>query len=89
MYDVALNTYGTIDRLGKLLVDNGITDINGLTETSDVMLFDPELIADQNISDEVAQHDIRFVTGIDQGAFLITEDGDFITTEDGKYITVE
>jgi hypothetical protein len=87
--DVVLNTYGTVNQLGRLIVDNGIADINGVTTTGQQFVFDSQYIEDQNLYDYIIQYDAKFRTGIGLGRFLITEDGQFILTEDGRYIIVD
>jgi hypothetical protein len=44
IYDVCLNTYGTLDYLIKLLVDNNITDINTNPINNQIFLYDDTLV---------------------------------------------
>ena len=44
IYDVCLNTYGTLDYLVKLMVDNNITDINTNPINGQIFLYDDTLI---------------------------------------------
>lgn len=44
IFDVALNTYGTLDKVGKLMVDNNWTDITTYPELGDVLYFDETLV---------------------------------------------
>ena len=44
IYDVCLNTYGAIDYLVKLLVDNNITDINTNPINGQKFLYDDTLV---------------------------------------------
>jgi hypothetical protein len=44
IYDVCLNTYGALDYLIKLLVDNNITDINTNPINGQKFLYDDTLV---------------------------------------------
>jgi hypothetical protein len=44
IYDVCLNTYGTLDYLIKLMVDNNITDINTNPINGQIFLYDDTLV---------------------------------------------
>lgn len=44
IYDVCMNTYGTLDYLVKLLVDNNINDINVNPTNGQIFLYDDTLV---------------------------------------------
>lgn len=50
MYDLALMTYGTLDRIVKLCDDNGIDNVNYAPTTNQTLFFDDELVVNQQIS---------------------------------------
>ena len=44
IYDVCLNTYGALDYLIKLMVDNNISDINTNPINGQIFLYDDTLV---------------------------------------------
>jgi hypothetical protein len=44
IFDVALNTYGTLDRVGKLMGDNNWTDVTTYPTAGQVLYFDETLV---------------------------------------------
>jgi len=44
IFDVCLNTYGTLDRLGKLMGDNNWADVTTYPSAGQVLYFDETLI---------------------------------------------
>lgn len=49
LFDVCLNTYGTLDDLYKLLLDSSVYSIDAPVVTKQNFNWDPTLITDQNI----------------------------------------
>lgn len=49
LYDVCLNCYGTLDYLTKLIIDNGILNINQYPYNGQQFSFDESLVANQSI----------------------------------------
>ena len=47
IYDVCLNTYGTLDLLVKLMVDNLFLNVNLYPTTGQIFSFDETLVANQ------------------------------------------
>ena len=45
IYDVCLNTYGSLDFLSKLIEDNNFGSINNYPENGQQFIFDETLIA--------------------------------------------
>jgi hypothetical protein len=53
IYDVCLNTYGTLNHLGKLMDDNDFSGVMDVVAAGDVFLFDENLVnvqANHNLS---------------------------------------
>lgn len=87
VYDLVLNTYGTLNLLGKLIVDNDIDDINALTVTGQVVWYDDLLIADYNLFNSIQQNNTKLRTGVERD-FLITDSGIDIETDAGQNFIV-
>jgi len=79
LYDVCLNTYGSLDFLLKMLQDSGVSDINQSPHSGQVFSFDPQLVVDQGINRQLTVTNTRYATAysklgsvyytvIDQGA---------------------
>lgn len=47
IYDVCLNTYGTLDLLVKLMTDNNYSSVNDYPVNGQVFSFDETLVANQ------------------------------------------
>ena len=47
IYDVCLNTYGTLDLLVKLMTDNNYSSVNDSPVNGQVFSFDETLVANQ------------------------------------------
>lgn len=58
IYDVCLNTYGTLDLLVKLMTDNNFTSINDYPANGQEFVFDETLVANQ----AVKQVNIKYAT---------------------------
>lgn len=83
VFDLLLNTYGTINLLGKLITDNNWTDLSTLTTTGQVIYYDDELIADYNLFDSIQQNNTKFRTGVAE-EFRITDNNVILQTDDGQ-----
>ena len=44
IYDVCLNTYGTLDLLAKLMDDNGFAGVNSYPVAGQVFVYDDSLV---------------------------------------------
>jgi hypothetical protein len=44
IYDVCLNTYGTLNRLGKLMDDNNHPGVNAYPTAGQIFLYDENLV---------------------------------------------
>src|SRR3954447_26298775 len=62
LYDVCLNTYGSLDFLLKMLVDSGVSDINQSPFSGQIFSFDPQLVVDQGINRQLIVTDTRYAT---------------------------
>jgi hypothetical protein len=62
LYDVCLNTYGSLDFLLKLLQDNGIPDINQYPHSGQIFSFDPALIVDEGVFRQLIVTNTRYAT---------------------------
>lgn len=63
IYDVCLNTYGTLDRLVKQLVDSGGTQgVNDIPASGQVYVYDDELVEATAVSQAYLLTNIRYAT---------------------------
>lgn len=63
-YDVALNTYGTLDLLVKLLMDSGVDNVDQTPVTGQQFIYDDELVGDQGVNQNYFQTPVRYATDI-------------------------
>lgn len=64
LYDICLNTYGTLELLYKLLQDNGIDSLNVIPYSRQPFLWDDSLVTDQGVNTKFAQSGTRYATDI-------------------------
>jgi hypothetical protein len=63
MFDVCLNTYGTLDRLIKQLVDSGGTQgVNDIPASGQVFVYDDDLVDDQAVNQAYLLTGVRYAT---------------------------
>lgn len=63
MFDICLNTYGTLDRIVKQLVDSGgIQGVNAVPARGQVFVYDDDLVADQAVNQAYLLTGIRYAT---------------------------
>lgn len=62
LYDVCLNTYGSLDFMSKLLQDNGIENIESALPTSKEWIWDETLSVDQAINQNSTNSKIYYAT---------------------------
>ncbi len=62
VFDVCLNTYGTLDLTYRLLQDSGVEDIETAPTTGQVFTFNPALTVNPNVSRTKAATGVRFST---------------------------
>lgn len=63
IYDVCLNTYGTLDLLVKLMVDNNFPGVNAYPANGTVFIFDDTLINNELIYKQASLNNIKYATG--------------------------
>lgn len=66
LYDVCLNTYGTLDLLRRLMDDSGVDNVNHLPFSGQVFLFDPELVVDQALQRSQVVTETRYATAVNK-----------------------
>jgi hypothetical protein len=63
IYDVCLNTYGTLDLLVKQLVDSGGTQgVNDVPASGQVYVYDDDLVVDQAVNQAYLLTSVRYAT---------------------------
>lgn len=62
LFDVCLNTYGSLDFMYKLITDNGVNNILYQPVTGQVFTYDPALTVNPTISRTKSISDIRYST---------------------------
>jgi hypothetical protein len=63
IFDVCLNTYGTLDRLIKQLVDSGAGQgVNNIPASGQVYVYDDELVEAQSVSQAYLLTNVRYAT---------------------------
>lgn len=63
IFDVCLNTYGTLDRLVKQLVDSGAGQgVNDVPASGQLYVYDDELVADQAVNQSYLLTSTRYAT---------------------------
>jgi len=63
LFDICINTYGSLDLLYKLINDNNITNINALATGFDRYIFDYSLVVNYDRYQKIQNETFRFVTG--------------------------
>ena len=87
IYDVCLNTYGTLDRLRRLMDDSGVENINANPFSGQVFLFDPELVVDDNVRRSQVVSDTRYATAVGKlgGNYYSVVDGGIVSPPSNPY----
>lgn len=62
IYDVCLNTYGTLDLLTKLMVDNNFPGVNFYPENGQIFVFDETLISNELIYNQAVLNNVKYAT---------------------------
>ncbi len=62
IYDVCLNTYGTLDLLVKLMVDNNFPGVNSYPVNGSEFVFDETLINNELIYNQATLNNIKYAT---------------------------
>lgn len=91
VYDLALQLYGSIDFIFKLIQDNiGIQNLDVLGLGAFQVTFDPSLITDQSVANRNSADAIIYITGNNTlpAGGLDTDDAEPIQTDDGEFIVI-
>jgi len=64
IYDVCLNTYGSLNLLYKLIQDNNVNSVNDEIASRQLFLYDDELVIDQGLSLSFAQNRLKYATEV-------------------------
>jgi hypothetical protein len=96
IFDVCLQTYGSLDNLHLLITDNNITNINTLTTANQSFIYDYDLVVDYSTVDTLRKTNIQIITGdrylnqvFAEPPFLLTETPEILDTEDNEDFVVE
>lgn len=74
IYDVCLNTYGTLRHLFKLMADNAISSVNDLSFIGKVIYFETNLIVDNSLYNRNSDQNIHYTTYEAVGSFVFGEE---------------
>lgn len=80
VYDIALQVYGSIEAIDKVLMAEGLDSINNPISPNLELSFDE--VEDNSVNDFFANK--RAVATDDSPLFIATEEGEFILTEEGE-----
>lgn len=93
IFDLVLNTYGSLDFIPKFLKDNNITDVNYISKVGDVFKYETDLVTNEFTSNTIAKNDYQFATSKIKNVefeiienYLLTENGIIINTENQNKI---
>ena len=94
IYDVCLQTYGTLDFFYKLLQDSNVLNADAAVVSGQKFLWDDTLVQNQQVNNAFAASGIYYSTDIGQPALtildaILTEDGFNIIQETGETIIEE
>jgi len=83
IYDVCLQTYGTLDYLLKLVTDNNINNLNTQILTKTSFIFDERLVIDRLLKDNNNRQNVTYNTATQVFGVKLTEESGIKITEDG------
>jgi hypothetical protein len=63
IYDVCLNTYGSLDFLIKLMVDNDFAGVETRPKAGQEFIFDESLVVNQQVYNTNFNKNIKYATG--------------------------
>ena len=77
LFDVCLNTYGSLDFFYKLLVDNNIPNANYTPKTGQPFNYDETLIVDEQTNRTITLSGIKYTTAINssKGVYYKIKEG--------------
>jgi hypothetical protein len=70
LFDVCLNTYGSLDFFYKLLLDNNIPNANYTPKTGESFNYDETLIVEEQTSRTITLGGIKYATAINNSTGL-------------------
>lgn len=85
LFDVCLNTYGTLEYYVKMLVDNKYD--NTLIPNNNLFIFTPNLVVDVNIFNTVTGKGVYYSTGLSTTTYKVfaeEDDKTIFESEDGS-----
>lgn len=77
LFDVCLNTYGSLDYLYKLLQDNGIDSVNSTVRSQQPFVWETDLVVDQVVNRNTTLKNVFFATAGSQNGstYFVVEGG--------------
>lgn len=95
IYDICVQTYGSLDLLYKLIQDNNFPNINTTLQPGTTLQWDTSQITDNSFYGYLQSNSLNIGTALtpeEQNAiveqFLLQEDGDLILQEDESGILI-
>ena len=88
IYDVCLQTYGDLKYLFKLMLDNGISNLNQSDVANIVFIFDPNLIVDVSIYNSNFNQNTFYYSSA-QSNKLQTDGGEDLETDGGDKLIID
>lgn len=84
LYDICLQTYGTIEEIFKIISDNNIGSLNDLYLYRNSIKFDSSLIVNYDVYDHLNNNNIYYISDniVPKVVPILTQDKQF---EDGNY----
>ena len=94
IFDVVLELYLSLNLLPKLILDNGITDINQITTTGQKFTYDTDFIFNEKMSEEITRKNYKFRTSDLKiysnevfGDYLLIENSEILKDEANNFFT--
>jgi hypothetical protein len=95
IFDVVLQLYLSLNLLPKLILDNNITDLNAITTTGQVFVYDTDFVYNEILSEEITRKNYNFRTSelkifnrSNLENYLLIENGDILATETNKLFLI-
>lgn len=96
LFDIVLNTYGTLDLLSKFMLDNNINDVNTMATGLETFTFDYSLVNNYGQYDTISIKEMQFTTGdsvlsafFEQPNNILTEAEEVLLNEDSDDFIIE
>jgi len=95
IYDICIQTYGSLDLLYKLIQDNNLTNIDATLQPGTTLQWDSSLITDNSFYGYLQRNSLNIGTALSNGIqeeiveeLLEQEDGDLLLLQSGGDIIV-